>query len=337
MDKSKNYFLGSFPSKRMRRLRQFSWSREMVSENTLSPKNLILPLFISATKKSTLINTMPGIKRLCVDEIIDKCHEAKELKIPAIALFPETQKKLKNSSGSESINPDNLVCRTVRRIKDKTKNLGIICDIALDPYTSSGHDGIIENKEIHNDKTIDLLCKQALINAQAGCSIIAPSDMMDGRIGSIRSILDKHNYQNIMIMSYAAKYNSAFYGPFRDAIKSEKNLGPYGKKSYQMDSRNSDEALTEVALDIQEGADMIMIKPGMPYLDVIYKVKQTFKVPTFTYQVSGEYSMLKLAINKKYLSKELAILETLNCFIRSGADGILTYFALDAAKFLKKG
>jgi porphobilinogen synthase len=280
---------------------------------------------------------MPGVYRTPITQIIDTVQEAKELGIPAIALFPETNTALKDEQGSEALNGENLVCRTTNLIKKNINNIGIITDVALDPYTNHGHDGLLKDNEILNDESIEILCKQAVIQAKSGSDIIAPSDMMDGRIGLIRKELDKNGFKNTQIMSYAAKFASCFYGPFRNAIGSELNISKKSKKSYQMDYSNSDEALREVSLDISEGADMIMIKPGMPYLDIIYRVKSTFKMPTYAYQVSGEYAMIMAAINNKYLEKNKAIIESLSCFKRAGADGILSYFAIDAAKLIKQG
>ena len=280
---------------------------------------------------------MPGVYRTPITQIIETVQEAKELGIPAIALFPETNAALKDEKGSEALNEENLVCRTTNLIKKNINNIGIITDVALDPYTNHGHDGLLKDNEILNDESIEILCKQAVIQAKAGSDIIAPSDMMDGRIGLIRKELDKNGFKNTQIMSYAAKYASCFYGPFRNAIGSELNISKKSKKSYQMDYSNSDEALREVSLDISEGADMIMIKPGMPYLDIIYRVKSTFKMPTYAYQVSGEYAMIMAAINNKYLDKDKAIIESLSCFKRAGADGILSYFAINAAKLIKQG
>ena len=327
----------SYPSTRMRRNRQTNWSRRLIEENRLSVNDLILPIFITDSDKKTVIDSMPGVYRTPITQIIDTVQEAKELGIPAIALFPETNTALKDEQGSEALNGENLVCRTTNLIKKNINNIGIITDVALDPYTNHGHDGLLKDNEILNDESIEILCKQAVIQAKAGSDIIAPSDMMDGRIGLIRKELDKNGFKNTQIMSYAAKYASCFYGPFRNAIGSELNISKKSKKSYQMDYSNSDEALREVSLDISEGADMIMIKPGMPYLDIIYRVKSTFKMPTYAYQVSGEYAMIMAAINNKYLEKNKAIIESLSCFKRAGADGILSYFAIDAAKLIKQG
>ena len=327
----------SYPNTRMRRNRQTNWSRRLIEENRLSVNDLILPIFITDGDKKTVINSMPGVYRIPITQIIETVQEAKELGIPAIALFPETNTALKDEQGTEALNDKNLVCRATNLIKKNINDIGIITDVALDPYTSHGHDGLLKDNEILNDESVEILCKQAVIQAKAGADIIAPSDMMDGRIALIRKELDKNGFKNTQIMSYAAKFASCFYGPFRNAIGSELNISKKSKKSYQMDYSNSDEALREVSLDISEGADMIMIKPGMPYLDIIYRVKSTFKMPTYAYQVSGEYAMIMAAVNNKYLDKDKAIIESLSCFKRAGADGILSYFALDAAKLIKQG
>ena len=327
----------SYPNTRMRRNRQTNWSRRLIEENRLSVNDLILPIFITDGDKKTVINSMPGVYRIPITQIIETVQEAKELGIPAIALFPETNTALKDEQGTEALNGKNLVCRATNLIKKNINDIGIITDVALDPYTSHGHDGLLKDNEILNDESVEILCKQAVIQAKAGSDIIAPSDMMDGRIALIRKELDNNGFKNTQIMSYAAKFASCFYGPFRNAIGSELNISKKSKKSYQMDYSNSDEALREVSLDISEGADMIMIKPGMPYLDIIYRVKSTFKMPTYAYQVSGEYAMIMAAINDKYLDKDKAIIESLSCFKRAGADGILSYFAIDAAKLIKQG
>ena len=327
----------SYPNTRMRRNRQTNWSRRLIEENRLSVNDLILPIFITDGDKKTVINSMPGVYRIPITQIIETVQEAKELGIPAIALFPETNTALKDEQGTEALNDKNLICRATNLIKKNINDIGIITDVALDPYTSHGHDGLLKDNEILNDESVEILCKQAVIQAKAGSDIIAPSDMMDGRIALIRKELDNNGFKNTQIMSYAAKFASCFYGPFRNAIGSELNISKKSKKSYQMDYSNSDEALREVSLDISEGADMIMIKPGMPYLDIIYRVKSTFKMPTYAYQVSGEYAMIMAAINNKYLDKDKAIIESLSCFKRAGADGILSYFAIDAAKLIKQG
>ena len=325
----------SFPQIRMRRNRLNNWSRKLVEESKLSTNDLIWPIFITEENQITPIESMPGINRYPLTEVIDVVAEAAELGIPAIALFPEINSDLKDEKGSEALNKNNLICKATQYIKSQIGDIGIICDVALDPYTSHGHDGLYKNGEILNDTTLEILKDQAIIQAQAGADIIAPSDMMDGRVGIIRKALDKNNFQNTKIMSYAAKYASAFYGPFRNAIGSNKTLNDSNKKTYQMDYSNSNEAIREVELDIKEGADMIMIKPGLPYLDILYRVKSKFQMPTFSYQVSGEYSTLATAAEKGYLDKNSIIIESLSCFKRAGADVILTYYALEAAKLLR--
>ena len=326
----------SFPSTRMRRNRLSNWSRRLIQENKLSTDDLIWPIFITDKNKKSSIDSMPGIFRIPLNEIVDVIGESQNYDIPAIALFPEINPSVKDELGSEALNENNLICEAIKLIKKNYNSVGIITDVALDPYTSHGHDGIMKNNEILNDETLDMLGKQAINQAKSGADIIAPSDMMDGRVNHIRTELDKNGFHNTQIMSYAVKYASNFYGPFRNAIGSEINLSKKSKKSYQMDYANSDEALREVSLDISEGADMIMVKPGMPYLDILYRIKSTFKIPTYAYQVSGEYSMLMSAIKNNYLSNN-SIIEALTCFKRAGADGILTYFALEAAQILKKG
>jgi len=320
---------------RMRRNRTDSWIRNLISENNLSVKDLIWPIFVTSNKYSTEITTMPGIMRYNINGAVKATELAHSLGINAIALFPEIDKSLKNSLGDEATNENNLICKSIKAIQKAVPEIGIICDVALDPYTDHGHDGIIKNNYIDNDETIKVLCKQALVQAQSGCDIIAPSDMMDGRIREIRQTLDQHNFQNIKIMSYSAKFLSSLYSPFRDAIGSVKIQNKIDKSTYQMDYANSNEALREVAMDIEEGADMVMIKPGLPYLDIIYRVKSTFGFPTFAYQVSGEYSMIKQSVEAGIFDNDLTILETLLCFKRAGADGILTYFAAEAAKLLQ--
>lgn len=308
----------------------------MVAENRLSAADLIWPIFVIDTPTgSEPIAAMPGVERLGLENAVRASEQAVQLGIPAIAIFPATDPKLKTEDAKEAINPENLVCRTVRNIKAAVGDaLGIVCDVALDPYSSHGQDGLVRNGYVVNDETIDVLCQQALVQSQAGCDIIAPSDMMDGRIGAIRSALDQQGFIDVQLMSYAAKYASAFYGPFRDAVGSSGNLGSGDKKTYQQDPANSDEAIHEVALDIAEGADSVMVKPGMPYLDVIYRVKSTFAVPTFAYQVSGEYAMISAAAQNGWLDREKAMLESLMAFKRAGADGILTYFAPEVAQYL---
>ena len=325
---------GNFPSTRLRRNRMKEFSRRLVAENNLSVNDLILPLFVcDGNKIEDPIQSMPGVSRFSIDKVLTQIEKASKLNIPAIALFPQIDSTLKDSDGKLATDENNLVCRSIQTIKKTFPNIGIICDVALDPFTDHGHDGLVVNNKIDNDKTLDVLEKQALIQANAGCDIIAPSDMMDGRVGRIRNALDKNNLQDTLILSYAAKYASGFYGPFREAIGSGSNLGKDGKLTYQMDPSNSDEALREVALDIGEGADMVMVKPGMPYLDIISRIKSEFKVPTFAYQVSGEYSMIKESINKGWLNEKV-IMESLLSFKRAGANGILTYFALEIAEKL---
>jgi porphobilinogen synthase len=324
----------SFPATRLRRNRKAHWSRRLISENTLSAADLIWPMFvIDGENTSVPVASMPGVERYSVDLAVRKAAEAAALGIPAIALFPNTQQELRTSDAGEALNANNLVCRAVRAIKAEVPEIGIICDVALDPYTSHGHDGLMEGGEIVNDRSVEMLVKQALLQADAGCDIIAPSDMMDGRIGAIRSALETHGHQNVQIMAYSAKYASGFYGPFRDAVGSSGTLIG-DKRSYQMDPANTDEALREVELDLNEGADMVMIKPGMPYLDVLSRVKRKFGVPTFAYQVSGEYAMLMAAVERGWLDPAKVIPESLMAFKRAGADGILTYFALDIARTL---
>ena len=326
--------LGQFPSTRLRRIRMKEFSRRLVSENNLSVNDLIWPLFVcEGNNIADKINSMPGVFRYSIDNILKELETAVKLKIPAIALFPQIDSGLKDEKGSEATNENNLICRTIKSIKKNFPDLGIICDVALDPYTNHGHDGLVVNNIVDNDTTLEVLEKQALVQAVAGCDIIAPSDMMDGRVARIRNILDENKFQNTLILSYAAKYASKFYGPFRDAISSSGNLKGGSKSTYQMDMANSNEALREVALDIQEGADMVMVKPGMPYLDIIHRIKSEFNIPTFAYQVSGEYAMIKGAINNNWLDSQV-IKESLLSFKRAGADGILTYFAKQIAEDL---
>ncbi len=325
----------SFPATRMRRNRRTAWSRAMVRENTLTPADLIWPVFvIEGRGRTEAVASMPGVTRYSVDLIVEKVAEAAELGIPAVALFPNTPPGLRTADAREAFNPDNLVCQAVRAIRQAVPEIGIMCDVALDPYTSHGHDGLMEGSEIVNDATLDALVKQSLVQAEAGCDIIAPSDMMDGRIGRIRTALEAKNLQHVQIMAYSAKYASGFYGPFRDAVGSSGTLTG-DKRTYQMDPANTDEAMREVALDIAEGADMVMVKPGLPYLDIVRRVKETFRVPTFAYQVSGEYAMLMAACNNGWLDPKKVIPEALMAFKRAGADGVLTYFAVDVARTLK--
>jgi porphobilinogen synthase len=308
----------------------------MVAENTLSASDFIWPLFvIDGENRREAVASMPGVERLSTDLAVAAARDAAALGIPAIALFPHTPPALKTDDGREAVNGANLVCRTVRAIKAAVPQLGVMCDVALDPYTSHGHDGVLHGNDVHNDATVDILVQQALVQADAGCDIIAPSDMMDGRIGAIRTALEKAGHHNMLIMAYAAKYASAFYGPFRDAVGSAKTLTG-DKRSYQMDPANGDEAMREVALDLAEGADMVMVKPGMPYLDLVRRVKDEFGVPTFAYQVSGEYAMLMAAAERGWLERERVIIEALTGFKRAGASGILTYFALEAARLLRR-
>jgi porphobilinogen synthase len=320
---------------RPRRNRKAEWARRLVRENVLTADDLIWPLFlVDGHNTRAPIASMPGVERLSVDQAVRDAERAMQLSIPCIALFPYTEPSLRDEVGSEAVNPDNLVCTAVRAIKKEFPDLGVLCDVALDPFTSHGHDGLIEDGRILNDETVAVLVRQAMVQAEAGCDIIAPSDMMDGRVGAIRDGLDREGYLDVQIMAYAAKYASAFYGPFRDAIGSAKTLTG-DKRTYQMDSANSDEALREVELDIAEGADMVMVKPGMPYLDVLRRVKDTFAMPTFAYQVSGEYAMIAAAANNGWLDGERAMMESLLAFKRAGADGVLTYFAPQAAEKLK--
>ena len=325
--------LGGYPSLRLRRNRKSAWVRRLVEENNISVNDLILPIFVTEGKnKVQEIKTMPGIYRYSVDKLSNVINRASKANIPLIAIFPNTPKSKKDFYGSEALNENNLVCKAIRKIKKNNPKIGIMADVALDPYTSHGHDGIIKKKKVLNDETLEILSKQAVLQAQMGCDVIAPSDMMDGRIGVIRKALDKNNLKDVQLLSYSAKYASSFYGPFRNAIgSSQKNK--INKKTYQMDYRNSNEAIREVALDIKEGADFVMVKPGLPYLDVIKSIKDNFKIPVFVYQVSGEYSMIKNAIGKGLLDKE-TIIESLISFKRSGASAIVTYFALDIAKKL---
>ena len=320
---------------RPRRNRKAEWARRLVRENVLTTDDLIWPMFVvDGNNTRTPVASMPGVDRLTVDQAVRDAERAMKLDIPCIALFPYTDPSLRDENGSEAFNPNNLVCQSVRAIKKEFPELGVLCDVALDPFTSHGHDGLIEDGKILNDETVAVLVRQALVQAEAGCDVIAPSDMMDGRVGAIREALDDAGFLDVQIMSYAAKYASAFYGPFRDAIGSAKTLIG-DKRTYQMDSANSDEALREVELDIAEGADMVMVKPGMPYLDIVRRVKDTFSMPTFVYQVSGEYAMIAAAANNGWIDGDRAMMESLLGFKRAGADGILTYFAPKAAEKIK--
>ncbi|MDO9411895.1 MAG: porphobilinogen synthase [Pseudolabrys sp.] len=323
---------------RMRRNRRSEWARRLVREHTVTADDLIWPIFVrDGDNVRQPVASMPGVERLSVDQTVRAAEQAAKLSIPCIALFPYTDPSLRDASGSEALNEDNLVCRAIRAIKKEFPEIGILCDVALDPFTSHGHDGLLrDDGVIMNDETVAVLVKQALVQAQAGCDIIAPSDMMDGRVGAIRKALDHTDLLDVSIMAYAAKYASAFYGPFRDAIGSAKTLSG-DKRTYQMDPSNTNEALREVALDIEEGADMIMVKPGMPYLDIMSRVKETFGMPTFAYQVSGEYAMIMAAANNGWLDGERAMMESLTSFKRAGCDGILTYFAPRVAEKLLTG
>ena len=326
---------GKYPSLRLRRSRKNDWSRRLIEENNLTPNDFILPIFlIEGKNKKQTIKSMPDVYRYTLDKLNPIIEKAINLKLPMVALFPYTEKRKKNYLGTEALNEDNLVCKALQQIKKRYKNeIGIMCDVALDPYTSHGHDGLLDSNYVVNDKTVDVLINQSLLQAQMGCDVLAPSDMMDGRIGKIRKSLDKNGYEMTQILSYAIKYASNFYGPFRDAVGS-KNLLKGDKKNYQMDYKNTNEALREVALDIKEGADMVMIKPGLPYLDIISLVKENFKIPVMAYQVSGEYSMLSNSINKGLLNKE-SILENLFSFKRAGANAIVSYYADRIDKILK--
>jgi porphobilinogen synthase len=329
--------LASYPRLRLRRNRRDVWSRRLVAESVLTADDLIWPVFVHNEDHRAPIPSMPGVFRLPIPALVDAAGEAQALGIPTIAVFPAVPAELKDAEGSAALDPDNLVCRAVRALKAAAPDLGVLCDVALDPYTAHGHDGVIRNGYVDNDETVAILCRQALVEAAAGCDVIAPSDMMDGRVGAVRAALDDAGFAHVRIMSYAAKYASAFYGPFRDAIGSKTALGSADKRTYQMDPANSDEALREVALDLEEGADMVMVKPGMPYLDVLQRVKEAFRVPTYAYQVSGEYAMLRAAADNGWIDGERAMLESLLSFKRAGADGVLTYFAVEAARRLKAG
>ena len=326
---------GKYPNLRLRRNRKESWSRRLVQENTLSSSDFILPIFlIDGINKKESIRSMPGVYRYSINRLNEIIDRAIKKGIPMVALFPKIRNKLKDKIGSESLNENNLICKGILEIKKKYKNqIGIMCDVALDPYTSHGHDGLMKSKEILNDETVEVLINQSLLQAEMGCDVLAPSDMMDGRIGKIRKALDKSKFQNVQILSYAAKYASSFYGPFRNAVGSKKSLKG-NKKTYQMDFRNRDESLREVIIDIKEGADMVMVKPGMPYLDIIKSIKEKFKIPVFAYQVSGEYSLIENAINKKLITRD-AIYETLVAFKRAGANAIVSYYADKIDKIIR--
>ena len=325
----------TFPNTRLRRNRKFDWARRLVAENNVTPDDLIWPVFVhEGTNLAVDIPSMPGVQRLSTDLLAKAAKEAYSLGIPVIALFPAIDLSLKTEDGREASNPDNIICKSIKAIKDAVPEMGVLCDVALDPFTTHGQDGLLENGYVVNDKTIDALVAQTLNQVEAGCDIIAPSDMMDGRIGVIREALENAGHTETAIMSYAAKYASGFYGPFRDAVGSTGNLGSGDKRTYQMNPANTDEALQEVAMDIAEGADMVMVKPGMPYLDICQRVKENFKVPTYAYQVSGEYAMLMAAAENGWLDHDRVMMESLLCFKRAGCDGVLSYFAVKAAKLL---
>ncbi|HCS52836.1 porphobilinogen synthase [uncultured Rubinisphaera sp.] len=329
--------MSRYPQSRLRRPRQFDWSRRLVCEQKLSVNDLIWPIFVCpGINKRQPIDSMPGVFRYSLDELSAAVEEAVGLGIPAVALFPATPPEKKTLDGEEAFNSDNLMCSAIRTLKKLNLNFGIIADVALDPYTTHGQDGLVRDGYVVNDESVSALCRQAVTQAEAGCDIIAPSDMMDGRIGAIRQALDSAGFENVLIMSYAAKYASAFYGPFRDAVGSAGSLGSGDKRTYQMDPANSDEALREVAFDLEEGADFVMVKPGMPYLDIIRRIHDQFQVPTFAYQVSGEYAMIMGAIERGWLDREKTMLESLVAFKRAGASGILTYFAVEAARLLQQ-
>jgi porphobilinogen synthase len=325
---------GGFPRQRMRRNRARPWIRDLVAENRLGVEDLIWPVFVQDADGQSEIASLPGIRRYGLDCLVDEIGPGLELGLSAIAVFPNIPGHLRTPDAEEAANPNNLVCRAVRKIKEAYPSIGVICDVALDPFNSDGHDGLVRDGVILNDETVEVLCRQALVQAEAGCDIVAPSDMMDGRVGAIRDALDAAGRQDVIILSYAAKYASAFYGPFREAVGAGKRLIG-DKKTYQMAPSNSDEALREVALDLAEGADMVMVKPGLPYLDIVRRVKERFAVPTFAYQVSGEFAMMKAACLQGWLDNDAVILETLLAFKRAGADGVLTYAAPEAARLLK--
>lgn len=330
---------GAFPRVRLRRTRQTEWLRNLVAEHRLTAQDLIWPVFVQeGSKKRSEVASMPGVSRLSIDLLCEEVKRAAALGIPAIALFPVVDESRKSERAEEAFDPENLICRATRAVKALGLDVGIITDVALDPYTSHGQDGLLNAAEdVDNDTTIVALCRQAVVQAEAGCDIIAPSDMMDGRVGAIRDALDAAGYPHVAILAYAAKYASCFYGPFRDAVGSAKALGKSGKKTYQMDPPNSDEALREVALDLAEGADMVMVKPGMPYLDIITRVRAQFNVAVFAYQVSGEYAMLRAAADNGWLNWDAAIMESLISFKRAGATGIFTYAAIEVAEALRDG
>ena len=326
---------GQYPRVRLRRNRRDGWTRRLVAENVLTVDDLIWPVFVrDGGGVREPVGSMPGVVRYSIDALVEAAREAAGLGVPCIAVSPQIDQQLKRADGAEAANADNLVCRAVAAVKQAVPEVGILCDVALDPFTDHGHDGLIRDGYVVNDETVEMLCRQAIVQAEAGCDIIAPSDMMDGRIGRVRDALDAAGHDHVRIMAYSAKYASGFYGPFRDAVGSAANLGQADKKTYQMDPANGDEAMREIGLDLAEGADMVMIKPGMPYLDIVRRVKETFRVPTFAYQVSGEYAMLQAAGQNGWLDLDRVMLESLLGFKRAGADGILTYFAIDAARKL---
>ena len=328
---------GRYPTTRPRRNRRDDWSRRLTAETTLSVDDLIWPVFVHALDGPAAVPSMPGVERLSISGLVEAAGRAAELGIPAMAIFPVIEEARKTPDGEESGNPDNLVCRAVRAVAEAVPDIGIVCDVALDPFTTHGQDGLVRDGYVVNDETLEVLVKQALVQAEAGCTVIAPSDMMDGRVGAIRHALDEAGHDAVRIMAYSAKYASAFYGPFRDAVGSATSLGQGDKRTYQMNPFNGDEALREVALDISEGADMVMVKPGMPYLDIVHRVKEQFGLPTYAYQVSGEYAMLEGAAANGWMDGERVMMESLACFKRAGADGVLTYYAIRAATRLRDG
>lgn len=331
-----NYHPADFPHSRPRRLRKAPWIRDLIRETTLNVNDLILPIFVHEnSEKDEVISSMPGVFRYPTVKVPEIVNHAYELGIKAVAIFPQTPLNKRDESGSEALNPENLVCRAVRKIKSEVPNVGIICDVALDPYTSHGHDGLWKGDDVVNDETVEILCKQALNQVQAGCDVIAPSDMMDGRVKAIRQTLDEAGFSDVIMMSYSAKYASSFYGPFREAVAADSLLGKKDKKTYQMDPSNWREALREFHTDINEGADILMVKPAGAYLDIIQRVKDEFQIPVAAYQVSGEYSMIVASSERGWINRDAAVLETLTAIKRAGADMILTYFALDAAKLIK--
>ncbi len=328
--------LGAFPRLRLRRSRRHAWSRRLVAEHRLDVDDLIWPCFVlEGTNRREPVAAMPGVERLSIDQLVDEAKRTADLGIPALALFPVTPTERKTPDGDEATNPDNLACRALRALRERVPELGLICDVALDPYTSHGQDGLVRDGDVVNDETVEVLRRQAVVQADAGAHVIAPSDMMDGRIAAVRDALDQAGHLDVLVLAYAAKYASSFYGPFRDAVGSAANLGQGDKRTYQMDPPNTDEALREVALDLQEGADLVMVKPGMPYLDIVRRVKDTFAAPTFAYQVSGEYAMIQAAAQNGWLDRDNAMFESLLAFKRAGADAVLTYFAQEAARAIR--